>query len=223
MLADDSAAVRWDPQAPELMFRRIGLLSKHDALSRSVVVYGCGGGDAVASVLTAVIARAWRLVLDADGLNAIARDASLQTQLRHRSERGAFTVLTPHPLEAARLLGANTAEVMTDRLHAGRTVAERFGAVCVLKGSGTVIAAPGATPLVNPTGNAALATAGTGDVLAGLVGAALANLNDASPSILQDRVAAAVFLHGWLADHWVATRLEALTADRLASQVRPVV
>ena len=223
LLADDSAAVRWDPQAPELMFRRISLLLERDALSRSVVVCGCGGGDAVASVLPAVIAEAWRLVLDADALNAIARDASLQTQLRHRSERGAFTVITPHPLEAARLLGAKTAEVMRDRLHAGRALAERFGAVCVLKGSGTVIAAPGATPLVNPTGNAALATAGTGDVLAGLVSAALANPNDASPETLQDRVAAAVFQHGWLANQWVATRPETLTADRLASQVRPVV
>jgi NAD(P)H-hydrate repair Nnr-like enzyme with NAD(P)H-hydrate dehydratase domain len=66
LLADDSIAVCWDHQAPELMFQRIGLLLERDALSRSVVVCGCGGADAVTSVLTAVIARAWRLVLDAD-------------------------------------------------------------------------------------------------------------------------------------------------------------
>ena len=223
LLADDSVAVRWDSQAPELMFRRVDLLLQRDALSRSVVVCGCGGGEAVANVLPTAIAEAWRLVLDADALNAIARDASLQAQLRHRHERGAFTVLTPHPLEAARLLGSNTTEVMRDRLRAGREIAERLGAVCVLKGSGTVIAAPGATPQINPTGNAALATAGTGDVLAGLVGAALASPDDASPATLQDRVAAAVFQHGWLADQWVASTQDALSADRLASQIRPVV
>jgi hydroxyethylthiazole kinase-like uncharacterized protein yjeF len=223
LLADDSRVVRWDPQAPELMFRRADLLLQRDALSKSVVVCGCGGGDAIVSVLPAVMAGAWRLVLDADALNAIARDASLQAQLRHRGERGAFTVLTPHPLEAARLLETSTAEVMCDRLQASRMLAERFGAVCVLKGSGTVIAAPGMAPLINPTGNAALATAGTGDVLAGLVGAALTRPEDVLPAILQDRVAAAVFEHGWLADHWGFTHPGALTADRLASRVRSVV
>ncbi len=223
LLADDSVAVRWDSQAPELMFRRIDLLLQRDALSQSIIVCGCGGGEAVANVLPTAIAEAWRLVLDADALNAIARDASLQAQLRHRHERGAFTVLTPHPLEAARLLGSNTATVMHDRLRAGQEIAERLGAVCVLKGSGTVIAAPGATPRINPTGNAALATAGTGDVLAGLVGAALASPDDAPSAALQDRVAAAVFQHGWLADQWVVSTQVALSADRLASQIRPVV
>lgn len=223
LLGDEIASVRWDPQSPELMFRRIALLLQRDALSQSAVVCGCGGGEAVADVLPEVMAGAWRLVLDADALNAIARDASLQTQLRHRGERGAFTVLTPHPLEAARLLGGDTAEVMRDRLQAGRALAARYGAVCVLKGSGTVIAAPGVTPQINPTGNAALATAGTGDVLAGLVGAALADPQDASLAALHDRVAAAVFQHGWLADQWVADHPEALSADRLASRVRRVV
>ena len=223
LLADNDVAVRWDPQAPELMFRQVALLLQRDALCRSVVVCGCGGGDAVASVLPEVIAGAWRLVLDADALNAIARDTSLQAQLRHRHARGVFTVLTPHPLEAARLLDCDTAEVMRDRLRAGCAIAERYGAVCVLKGSGTVIAAPGATPKINPTGNATLATAGTGDVLAGLVGAALASPDDLSPAKLQDQVAAAVFQQGWLADKWVCTTQETLSADRLASRVRLVV
>lgn len=134
LLEDDSAAVRWDLQAPELMFRRIGLLLERNAMGHSVVVCGCGGGDAVASVLPDVIACGWRLVLDADALNAIARDASLQAQLRRRDARGAFTVLTPHALEAARLLGVITAEVTRDRLQAGCVLAERFGALSVLKG-----------------------------------------------------------------------------------------
>jgi NAD(P)H-hydrate repair Nnr-like enzyme with NAD(P)H-hydrate dehydratase domain len=79
-------------------------------------------------------------------------------------------VLTPHPLEAARLLGTDTADVQSDRLRAAQELARRFACVVVLKGSGTVIAAPDQTPRINGTGNAALATAGTGDVLAGWLG-----------------------------------------------------
>lgn len=223
LLGDADAGVRWDPQAPDLMFRRVDLLLERETLGRSVVVCGCGGGDAVASVLPAVLAGAWRLVLDADALNAIARDVSLQAQLRHRSGRGAFTVLTPHPLEAARLLGMSTAEVMRDRLQASQQLAASLGVMCVLKGSGTVIAAPGATPQINPSGNAALAIAGTGDVLAGMLGASLANPRHEKPEDLFDLVAAAVFMHGRLADKWGGTCTEALTAGRLASRVRPLV
>jgi NAD(P)H-hydrate repair Nnr-like enzyme with NAD(P)H-hydrate dehydratase domain len=81
-----------------------------------------------------------------------------------------MTVLTPHPLEAARLLGCDTREVQADRLKAAQELADRFACVAVLKGSGTVIAAPGQVPRINSTGNASLATAGTGDVLAGWTG-----------------------------------------------------
>jgi NAD(P)H-hydrate repair Nnr-like enzyme with NAD(P)H-hydrate dehydratase domain len=75
--------------------------------------------------------------------------------------------MTPHPLEAARLLDCTTAQLQADRLHAAIELAQRFNCAIVLKGSGTVIAAPLETPRINSTGNAALATAGTGDVLAG--------------------------------------------------------
>jgi NAD(P)H-hydrate repair Nnr-like enzyme with NAD(P)H-hydrate dehydratase domain len=126
--------LHWDLQAPELMFRRIAILLQRDVLDQSVVACGCGGGDAVTSVLPAVIARAWSgLVLDAEALNAIACDASLQAQLSHRSECGAFTVLAPNPLEEAHLLGSNTVEVMRDRLRASRTLAEHFGAAWRLR------------------------------------------------------------------------------------------
>jgi NAD(P)H-hydrate repair Nnr-like enzyme with NAD(P)H-hydrate dehydratase domain len=164
-------------------------------------------------------------VLDADALNAIAHDTALQAQLRQRSARGAFTVSTPHPLEAARLLGVATCEVMRDRLRASLQLAAQFGALCVLKGSGTVIAAPGTAPQINPTGNAALATAGTGtgDVLAGMVGAALTDTRDTTPSALQDQVAAAVYQHGWLAEAWVSGSRDALSADRLTSRTCPLV
>ncbi|MBW8464292.1 ADP/ATP-dependent (S)-NAD(P)H-hydrate dehydratase, partial [Acidovorax sp.] len=122
------------------------------------------------------------------------------------------TVLTPHPLEAARLLGLTTAEVQADRLEAAQQLADQFNCVAVLKGSGTVIAAPDRVPAINPTGNARLATAGTGDVLAGMVGAHLA----AGASALR-AASEAVYQHGQAADAWPAGR--ALTASALARRV----
>ena len=215
----------WDPVCPELMFRQIDGLLQGDLLTQACVVCGCGGGSAVASVLPAVLARAQVLVLDADALNVIAADSQLQALVRHRGARGWTTVLTPHPLEAARLLGSSTAAVMADRLGAAQRLSQTMGAICVLKGSGSVICASGHTPLINPSGNAALATAGTGDVLAGLIGSALANLA-LSPDQALQRVAAAVFQHGCLADRWEqADGLHAhntLIASQLAARVHAV-
>ena len=160
-------------QQPELMFRRFDALD----LERLTVVCGCGGGIAVVRVLPDVLHRAHQLVLDADALNAIASDGQLEDLLVARGLRAQVTVLTPHPLEAARLLRCTTADVQADRMAAAVQLAERFRCVVVLKGSGTVIAGPGLVPGINPTGNARLATAGTGDVLAGMLGAYLACLS----------------------------------------------
>ena len=211
----------WDPTCPELMFRHARVLLESDALSDATVVCGCGGGTAIASVLPRVLSTARCLVLDADGLNSVATDPALQSLLKHRQDSGLVTVLTPHPLEAARLLNVQTREVMEDRWHAAQSITDRFGAICVLKGSGTVITAPDATPLVNASGNARLATAGTGDVLAGMMGSALARPG-IPPSEALDSVAEAVFQHGWLADHWDATAAHTLSASRLADLVQPL-
>ncbi|MEO5670300.1 MAG: ADP/ATP-dependent (S)-NAD(P)H-hydrate dehydratase, partial [Ramlibacter sp.] len=175
------------------------------------VVCGCGGGEAVRAVLPKVISTAKTLVLDADALNAIAGDAQLKSLCIARARRGRETVITPHPLEAARLLESNTSEVQADRLAAARELASRFGCVAVLKGSGTVIAAPGTAATINPTGSARLATAGTGDVLAGMISAHLARGHSAP-----DAAAGAVFRHGSLADTWPPG--SKLTASALALQ-----
>lgn len=217
--APDSA-VRWDPVYPELMFRQHQLLLDMSFLSTTTLVCGCGGGSTVAAVLPGLLASAPRLVLDADALNALAGNHELQSALSARQHQNWTTVLTPHPLEAARLLGCSTAEVMADRLKAAQTIVKRFGSVCVLKGSGTVIGAPGQTPLINPTGNAALASAGTGDVLAGMIGSAIALAAENQEQVL-DRVAQAVFQHGWLADTWKVGG-EGLRASRLAAHVSPL-
>lgn len=190
----DPAGLSHDAVRPELMLRpgaRLGELS-----GTATVVAGCGGGEAVASALPRLLSTAPRLVLDADALNAIAADSILQRLLAARAARHADTVLTPHPLEAARLMGASTAEVQADRLGAAQGLADRFGCVVVLKGSGSIIAAPGHMPSINPTGNAALATAGTGDVLAGWLG----GLWSAAGTPARDAALAATWLHGRAAD-----------------------
>lgn len=162
-----SALATSPPTWPELMWQPDRW---HDvqAVSQATVVAGCGGGEAIAAALPLLLSRAPRLVLDADALNAIAADSALQILLQQRAARGAATVLTPHPLEAARLLGvADAMQIQADRLQAATSLAARFHCTVALKGSGTVIASPGALPCINPTGNGRLASAGTGDVLAG--------------------------------------------------------
>jgi hydroxyethylthiazole kinase-like uncharacterized protein yjeF len=199
-----------DATQPELMLRRPEtLLNMLDSLT---VVCGCGGGEAVLAVLPTLLRRAPRLVLDADALNAVAAEPNLQTLLQDRGRRDGGvpgTVLTPHPLEAARMLGTDARAVQQDRLAAAQELAERFACTVVLKGSGTIIAAPGALPRINPTGNARLATAGTGDVLAGLIGTRLAQ---GLPGF--DAACAAVYAHGLAADTW--SPQQTLTADALA-------
>jgi hydroxyethylthiazole kinase-like uncharacterized protein yjeF len=148
-----------------------------------------GSDDAARSVLAWSLAQPAALVIDADGLNVLA-DAStgLAAALR---ERSAVTVLTPHPLEAARLLNVSARDVQADRVGAARRLASERRSIVVLKGAGTVMAAPDGRTAINPTGSPALATAGTGDVLAGMLGALLAQGFEAWQSVM-----AAVWLHG---------------------------
>jgi ADP-dependent NAD(P)H-hydrate dehydratase / NAD(P)H-hydrate epimerase len=193
-----------DPMQPELMFRPLETL----ALRAQTIVCGCGGGEAVRHVLPQVLSQALRLVLDADALNAISVDSSLQTLLLARSKRKLTSILTPHPLEAARLLGVSTLQVQANRLLSAQQLADRFGCVVILKGAGSIIAAPGQVPCINATGNAKLATAGTGDVLAGMVGALLAATSDPFQA-----ACSATCVHGLAADHWPPGH--ALTASEL--------
>lgn len=181
MLGAEALRSSLDPLRPELMFRHGWTQGPAETLAQSTVVCGCGGGDAVRASLPRLLSLAARLVLDADALNGLADDPSLATLLLARAGRRLGTVLTPHPLEAARLLGSTTAEVQADRLSAARTLADRFQCVVVLKGSGSIVAAPDHTPRINATGNASLATAGTGDVLAGWLGGRWAQSASAAP------------------------------------------
>jgi ADP-dependent NAD(P)H-hydrate dehydratase / NAD(P)H-hydrate epimerase len=198
-----------DPIQPELMVRDADTLD----VAHMTVVCGCGGGEDVATRLPKLLSQAPRLVLDADALNAIAADAHLRLLLSARHHRARATVITPHPLEAARLLGCDTAQVQNDRLDAAQTLAQSLGCTVVLKGSGTVIASPGGVSTINPTGNARLASAGTGDVLAGMVGALLSQGLSAVAA-----AQSAVWWHGHAADKWPADQV--LVASELARSHR---
>ena len=206
---------------PEFMLRRLADLP----WAQLSVACGCGGGQAVQAALPLVIERAARLVLDADALNALAARADCQQAVRQRRARGQPTVLTPHPLEAARLLGLpDAAAVQQNRLAAAAELADRYQAAIVLKGSGSVIATPGQTPRINPSGNARLASGGTGDVLAGLIAARLASappqaaLVDAAFDVAFEAATRAAWQHGAAADTWPATA-PTLTASALARRL----
>jgi ADP-dependent NAD(P)H-hydrate dehydratase / NAD(P)H-hydrate epimerase len=176
---------------PELMLRDVADLD----FEGKTVVCGCGGGDMVRRVLPRVISSSQRLVMDADALNALSVDESLQTLLKARAAKNLPTILTPHPLEAARLLGLTTAQVQADRLKAAQTLADCFACTVILKGSGSIIASPDCIPAINPTGDARLATAGTGDVLAGMCGAFLAAMHETDAHAVAQK---ACWAHGAL-------------------------
>lgn len=162
-----------DPQWPELM--RAPLEVALTGVDTGTAVVGCGGGSQMHELLPPWLEQAQQLVLDADALNALAASPALQQMLRDRSHRGQRSLLSPHPLEAARLLGLGEAtSVQGDRLRCAREIAERFGCTVVLKGSGSVISSPGTLPHINTSGHAALGTAGSGDVLAGWLGGLMA-------------------------------------------------
>jgi len=210
LFADDPLPC--DPGQPELMCRAADGFD----LSLATLVIGPGLGASAHAV--ELVARAidsdGALLADADALNLLAADAALQSALAGRS---VVAVLTPHPLEAARLLGVGIGVVQADRVGAARTLAERLRSVVVLKGSGTVIAAPNGDAVINTTGNPALATAGTGDVLAGLCGSLLAQGWPQWEAAL-----AAVWLHGMAADVLVTegTGPIGLTAGELIPAIR---
>lgn len=175
---------------PELMLRSAAHLPER----LSALAIGPGLGTEASSVaqLSAALTRNIPLVLDADALNLIGSDATLAARL---SAREAPNVLTPHPAEAGRMLGVSTATVQADRLQAALEIARRHRAVVVLKGCGSIIAAPDGRWFINGTGHPGMASAGMGDVLTGLVLGFLAQGWPAEYALI-----AAVHLHGAAAD-----------------------
>ena len=205
----------------EALDRALALAKKADAV---VVGPGLGQDAATRDFVRGLVAGCGApLVIDADGLNALAPGISPGGPAAEALQRrSAATVVTPHPGEMARLVGSDAAGVQRRRLDVAREFAEASRAIVVLKGYRTVVAEPGGRAAVNPTGNPGMATGGTGDVLSGILGSLLARRLEPWTA-----VTAGVYLHG-LAGDVAALRLgqESLLAgdlvDALPEAIRSV-
>jgi hydroxyethylthiazole kinase-like uncharacterized protein yjeF len=155
--------------------------------------------------------------LDADALNAVAANHALRDIVAAREHP---TLATPHPAEAARLLGCNTQDVQSDRVQAATELATMLRAHVVLKGTGSILTRPDGPFDINATGNPGLATAGSGDVLAGILGALLAQGIEPAQAL---RIG--VCLHGAAADTLVAEGIGplGLTASEVIDAARALV
>jgi NAD(P)H-hydrate epimerase len=202
-LLPESLADAFDLAFPEGLTKGLpetglGVLAKEaaDALEseadgKSALVFGPGmrPGDDLEFLLSRAAGLRIPLILDGGGLWALAQNPSLL------AKREVPVVLTPHAGELGRLMSVEPAEIQKDRLKAAQEAAQKFRSVVVLKGAATVVAAPAGTLYVNHTGNPALATAGSGDVLAGMIGAWVAQGLPA-----EEAAVLSVYLHGLAGD-----------------------
>ena len=211
LLAKDAPSV--DILHPEIMMRSAQDLENLKQLDCAVIGPGLSSSPAAKNLLARWLKKAIPLVLDADALNLIAQDKALATRIK---ERGAPTVITPHAGEAARLLAESTESIQRDRNNAALKLANQFNCIAVLKGADTLIS-NGSEVLLNTTGNAGLASGGTGDVLAGMIGSLVAQgLN------MLEACKTAVFLHGAAANSLVSLGIGpiGLTASEVAIEAR---
>jgi NAD(P)H-hydrate epimerase len=184
-------------------------------LTRDVISVGPGLGQAPGTrrFVRVLLDRATApVVIDADGINAFADDPDTLT-----GREGRAVIITPHPGELARLTRMSTEEIQANRIEVARNFAREHRLHVILKGHRTLIATPDGTLFINPTGNPGMATGGTGDVLAGMVAAWLAQLLDAEAACKL-----AVYLHGLAGD--LAEREEgevAMTASDLVANLGP--
>jgi ADP-dependent NAD(P)H-hydrate dehydratase / NAD(P)H-hydrate epimerase len=209
----DEAAPGLDFGAPELMLRHADDVLGLD-LDAIVAGPGLGQGERAETLLGAVLASDLPCVLDADALNLIAENSDLRKACARRS---AETLVTPHPAEAARLLASSTASVQIDRVRAARQLSENLNAQVVLKGNGSVLAARDGHWFINRTGNPGMASAGMGDVLAGILGAFLAQRYSGETSLVLG-----VHLHGAAADELARRGIGpvGMTASEVADAAR---
>jgi len=168
----------------------VGALDEYDVLLIGPgLSQAAGVAEVVAGILAGVPANVGGCIVDADALNALAKRPGWASQITRPC------VLTPHPGEMARLLETTVQQVQDDRLNVATGAAERWGHVVVLKGAHSVVAAPDGRAAISPHANPLLATAGTGDVLAGMAAGLLAQ--GLEPF---EAAACAVYLHGLAAE-----------------------
>ena len=186
----------FDPLQPELMLRPADGVLRLDHLTALAIGPGLGDLPDAAEYLDWALELDLPLVLDADALNLLAAFGALKDKLKQRVTE---KILTPHPAEAARLLGCTTADVQSDRVAAAQQLARECNAGVVLKGCGSVCAWPDGHWAINTSGNPGMASAGMGDVLTGLIVALLAQGVDERHALT-----AGVYLHGAAADQKMA-------------------
>lgn len=206
LLADNAPVL--DPFQPELMLHGIHAFS--DMPKSDVYALGCGMGTSIPAqkILHDALRTRSPLVVDADALNLLARHADLQDDM---SARTMDSIITPHPGEAARLLGISSTEVQTDRPHAARQLAAKLNCAVALKGADTVCITRNGEVYLNPTGNPGMSAPGMGDVLSGMIAALIAQGLDADQALLLG-----VHLHGAAGD---ALAQEGVAVGMTASEV----
>jgi ADP-dependent NAD(P)H-hydrate dehydratase / NAD(P)H-hydrate epimerase len=212
LLADDVPLL--DPLQPELMLRPADGVLRLDHLTALAIGPGLGDSPDAAEYLDWALEKDLPLVLDADALNLVAAFPELAKRLKRRS---APLILTPHPAEAARLLGSATNTVQANRVAAALKLADEYQAGVVLKGCGSLCAWPDGHWAVNTSGNPGMAAAGMGDVLTGIIVALLAQgVNE------RHALTGAVHLHGAAADQLLAagTGPVGLTAGEVIDAAR---
>lgn len=215
MVANDAPLV--DPMQPELMLRPADGVLRLDHLTALAIGPGLGNSADAAEYLDWGVESALPLVLDADALNLLAVNESLKNKLKQRVTE---SILTPHPAEAARLLGITTVQIQNDRVASALRLAREYNAGVVLKGAGSICAWPDGHWAINTSGNPGMATAGMGDVLTGIIVALLAQGVDARHALT-----AAVYLHGAAADQCVESGSGpiGLTSSEILEKVRSLI
>jgi hydroxyethylthiazole kinase-like uncharacterized protein yjeF len=202
---------------PEIMLRKPADLMHLNQLDAVAIGPGLGRSIAAIELLTFWLGQQLPMVIDADALNLIAQHQHLADLLKARK---APSVVTPHAAEAARLMATAADAVQSQRIEIALQIAKKFNTVCVLKGAGTICASADGAYFINTTGNPALASGGTGDVLTGLIASLIAQ-----GLVVKDAANLAIYAHGLAADNLVAKNVgpRGLTASELIIEIRSVI
>lgn len=206
-----------DPGQPEIMLRSTADISHLAQLSCIVIGPGLGQSKEALTLLELWLGRSIPMLLDADALNLVARYPNLVSLMR---DRQAETVITPHVGEASRLLGTDINAIRVNRTKSAQKLAEKLHAICILKGAGSICAHHDGNWYVNTTGNPGLASAGTGDVLSGIIGGLISQGLTALHA-----AKLGVYVHGAAADALVARGIGpvGMTASEVAIEARSII
>ncbi|WBF65613.1 MAG: NAD(P)H-hydrate dehydratase [Candidatus Kinetoplastibacterium crithidii] len=202
---------------PELMLQTASQILKYFLTKIDIWIIGCGMGQN--NISNIILHKALYciknkiIVIDADAINIIAK----QNKIFKNSSN--TIIMTPHPSEAARLLKCTTKEIQINRIKSARRISEIYKSWTVLKGFETIISSPNGNILINTSGNPGLASAGTGDVLAGMIGSFLGQTDD-----IQQAISGAVWLHGKAAEYLATINKGpiGMTASELAEAAREI-